>query len=83
VFGGASKRSLLATYRVGRAGSVSVVLFGGRKVIRRFRTVPALSGRTYRLRISPRHLGASTYTVRVKLARHGGAVSRSLVSRRL
>jgi photosystem II stability/assembly factor-like uncharacterized protein len=83
VFGGASKRSLLATYRVGRAGSVSVVLFRGRKVIRRFRTVPALPGRTYRLRISPRHLGASTYTVRVKLARHGGAVSRSLVSRRL
>jgi photosystem II stability/assembly factor-like uncharacterized protein len=83
VFGGGSKRSLVVSYRVGRAGAVSVVLFRGRKVVRRFRTVRAKAGRTYRLHISPRHLRVATYTVRVKLARPGGAVARTLVSRRL
>jgi hypothetical protein len=45
--------------------------------------VRAKAGRTYRLHISPRHLKVATYTVRVKLARPGGAVARTLVSRRL
>jgi photosystem II stability/assembly factor-like uncharacterized protein len=83
VFGGGHNRSLAASYRVGRAGNVSVVLFRGRKVIKRFRTVHAKAGKTYHLRIASRHLKLGVYTVRVKLARTGGAVSRSLVSRRL
>jgi hypothetical protein len=83
VFGGASKRSLVATYRVGRAGAVSAVLFRGRKVVRRFPTVHANTGKTYRLSIAPRDLGAATYTLRLKLSRTGGAVSRALISHRL
>src|ERR671935_1641677 len=66
VFGGPSGRALTATYRVGRAGSVSVVLFGGRKVIRRFRTVRAQTGKTYRLSIAPRGLAVGAYPVRVQ-----------------
>lgn len=83
VFGGAKGRSLIATYRVGRAGNVSLVLFKGRKVIRRFRTVHARTGKTYRLRIRPRGLKIGAYTVRAKLSRPGGGDTRTLLSRRL
>jgi hypothetical protein len=83
VFGGTTGRSLTATYRVGRAGNVSVVLFKGRKVIRRFRTVHAVTGKTYHLRIRPRGLKVGAYTVRVKLSRTGGGDTRTLLSRRL
>jgi hypothetical protein len=83
VFGGTTRRSLTATYRVGRAGNVSIVLFKGRKVIRRFRTVHAVTGKTYRLRIRPRGLKVGSYTVRAKLSRLGGGDTRTLLSRRL
>jgi len=83
VFGGPAKRSLVASYRVGRAGSVTIVLFRGRKVVRRFRTVRASPGRTYRLRIRPAGLASAAYTVRATLHRPGGGVTRTLLSRRL
>jgi photosystem II stability/assembly factor-like uncharacterized protein len=83
VFGGTTRRSLTATYRVGRAGNVSVVLFKGRKVIKRFRTVHAVTGKTYRVHIRPRGLKVGAYTVRVKLSRTGGGDTRTLLSRRL
>jgi len=83
VFGGTTRRSLTATYRVGRAGNLSVVLFKGRKVIRRFRTVHAVTGKTYRVHIRPRGLKVGSYTVRVKLSRTGGGDTRTLLSRRL
>jgi hypothetical protein len=62
---------------------VSVVLFKGRKVIHRFRTVNAQPGKTYRLHIAPRGLAVAAYTVRVKLSRPGGGDTRTLLSRRL
>jgi hypothetical protein len=83
VFGGPSGRALTASYRVGRAGSVSVVLFKGRKVIRRFRSVQAKPGQTYSLRIAPSGLPAAAYTVRAKLSRPGGGDTATLLSRRL
>ena len=67
VFGGPSGSALTASYRVGRAGSVSVVLFKGRKVIRRFRSVQAKPGQTYSLRIAPSGLSAGAYTVRAEI----------------
>jgi hypothetical protein len=83
VFGGSGGRSLSATYSVGRAGKVSVFLSRGRKVVRRFPTVSAKAGRTYRLRLSSQGLPAGVYTVRVKLSWPGGGDTRTLVSRRL
>ncbi len=83
VFGGAHRKRLTGTYRVSRPAPVSVVLFHGRKVIRRFRTVHAVPGKTYHLRISPRRLRKGAYTVRVKLSRPGGGDTRTLLSRRL
>jgi photosystem II stability/assembly factor-like uncharacterized protein len=83
VFGGPTGRTLTVSYRAGRPGNVSVVLFKGRKVIRRFRTVHAVPGKTYRLRIAPRGLAVGAYTVRVKLSRPGGGDTRTLLSRRL
>ncbi|HEX6458813.1 MAG TPA: hypothetical protein VF032_07845 [Thermoleophilaceae bacterium] len=83
VFGGANGRKLTATYRVSRPAPVSVVLFRGRKVIRRFRTLHAVPRKTYRLRIAPRGLRKGAYTLRVKLSRPGGGDTRTLLSRRL
>jgi hypothetical protein len=60
-----------------------VVLFGGRKVIRRFRTVQAKTGKTYRLRIAPKGLRVAAYTLRANLARPGGSVTKTLLSRRI
>jgi photosystem II stability/assembly factor-like uncharacterized protein len=83
VFGGTSGRALAASYGVGRAGSVSVVLFKGRKVIRRFRSVQAKPGKTYRLRIAAKGLATGAYTLRAKLSRPGGGDTSTLLSRRL
>jgi photosystem II stability/assembly factor-like uncharacterized protein len=83
VFGGAAGRPLVATYRARRAGPVTIVLFRGREVVRRFRTVQARPGRIYSLKIRAAGLPSAAYTVRATLHRPGGGVTRALVSRKL
>jgi hypothetical protein len=72
VFGGTRRRALALSYRLNSARRVGIVVFRGKRVVRRFKTRARRSGHTYRLRISSRMLRRrGMYRVRLTHSRVG------------
>ena len=83
VFGGSNRKPLGISYRLNRAGRVTVTVLRGSRTIRRFAAASRTANRTYRLSMPPR-LRRGEYRVRIVVEGGGGARTVStLVSRRL
>ena len=83
VFGGSTKRSLRAAFRLNRRATVRVDVLRGRRVVRRGRFVLREAARTYRVRVDRRLRGRSDYRVRLTARAGTRREVRVLVSRRL
>jgi hypothetical protein len=83
VFGGARNRSLGLSFRLGDAASVRVTVSRGSKVLKTFKTITGVAGRTYRLRFSARHRPRGDYRVRLVATAGATKVTSTLTSRRL
>jgi beta-glucosidase len=82
-FGGARGRPLGVAYRLARRARVSLAVYRGKRIVKRYRTRTRKGGRVYRLRIRSARLRRGDYRVRL-VARAGRQRVRStLVSRRL
>ncbi len=80
-FGGRTQRRLGVAYRLARRARVSLAVYRGKRVVKRFRTRVRKAGHVYRLRLRAKRRG--DYRVRL-VARAGRArVKSTLVSRRL
>ena len=83
VFGGARRRALGVAFRLVRAGTVTVEVRRGRRVVRRFAATPRAARRTHRLRIAAGRLPRGMYEVRLLYAGDRGSLTASLVAQRL
>ncbi len=83
VFGGRRSRSLGISYRLARAGRVTIEVRRGPRVVRRFRTATRAANVTHRLRLGARGLRRGRYEVRLRYAGDRGTVRASLYAQRL
>ena len=84
VFGGRTNRALGVSYRLGRAGRVTVEVLRGSRVVRRLgATTTRAAGRTFRLRVSARGLRVGSHRVRVRVTGAGSPTTAALTARRL
>ena len=85
VFGGSGRAAPLGiSYRLARAGRVTVTVTKGTRVVKRYAARSVAAGRTIRLRLSGKGLTRGEYRVRLSARETSGAtVASTLVSRKL
>jgi hypothetical protein len=81
-FGGTTRRNLGIAYRLTEAGTVTVQVLRGKKVVKRYRARQVPAGRVVRLNLAADPLRRGDYRVRLR-ASASSTVSATLVSHRL
>jgi hypothetical protein len=82
-FGGVRNRPLGISFRLARAGRVTVEVRRGGRVVRRFPARTRRAGLTHRLRLAPERLGRGTYEIRLVYTGDQGSLRASLFAQRL
>jgi hypothetical protein len=82
-FGGRRNRALGISFRLARAGRVSVEVRRGGRVVRRFATRTRPAGVTHRLRLASERLRRGTYEVRLTYAGDQASLRVALFSQRV
>ena len=83
MFGGRAGRALGISFRLARAGTVTIEVLRGRRVVRRLGTQARTANVTHRLQLPARGLRRGRYVVRLRYSGDQATLRAALTAQRL